>query len=1072
MNPDLSESIPSVSKISSQSYPSSIRSSESGIQNSDVIEILVTGPKKIRFKALANKPFERLMRCYANRIETPVENMKFFAEVFFDDDDDDDTLKMKIEMNETPLAIGYNKRTRKMQLSVVISDKNPYVIVHISTFGGNLSVYRYEIDYNMKFYELKHRFLRDTFPQENLRLELHGPNDKILSDLSSPREEKWNSFSSYSLKAFLSFDNPRPYFDTLSERLQDTIEMAFGTSNLQSSSPFAAADINTNYIDATGKRPRESDEFDGWPNVGRQTLARTNSNDFRVQDDRRSSSGSVSSAGSKTFFLDLTDSPENSFIDINSNFGFTAANQIPRDREGLPNYHHQGHSKIVPHAHTSAWLSRQSSNEQNAQKSLKKLIENFDHVDIPPEEWIDTPNQMCIELKDYQKQGVTWMIRMEKGNHHGGILSDEMGLGKTVQSIASILLNTPENISNRDSLAHEYMEQLAVRSSPRNLYIGPLNKMATLIILPVGLIEQWKSELENLIKPHFALNILVYHSDFLNSSAKQVYIDTPALLGTFDVVLTSYGHISGQFGFDKNNMTQYYSSKFVLDLENPRVGPLFKYKWHRIILDEAHTIKNRYSQGSIAVSHLMGSYRWCLTGTPIQNTSDDLFSLFRFLKMEPYSTWNRFNSDLSVNPTRESDKRTIAFTRGKRIKRLQAVLACCLLRRTKKTKLPGANEPILRLSDREYIESRPEFSPEERLLYNQFEKRNLEIFERLLPDLNQNYTSILVMITRMRQLCLHYSLVTNGVEILQKLMVEKDSIEKLKDRLSTSVKNRIKPIVLGQEELPLCTICISMVTTPVTTLCGHIYCAPCITMLINNSTSGAPRCPVCRELVKQEELIPLKSFENDYGMSSENDIDECVEQMTPKESYSSAKIEELIRILRESRESHPTEKTIIFCSFVRVFDLIQPRLLQENFNYVRLDGSMKVSERSAAVRALSEDNEVNVMLISLRCGSVGLNLTAANRVILLDLWWNPALENQAIDRVHRIGQLAKKVYVTKITIPGTIEDRIRKLQFAKQDLADSALGEGEDTARASRLTKNELIYLFRGEGPPPLPRHS
>ena len=133
---------------------------------------------------------------------------------------------------------------------------------------------------------------------------------------------------------------------------------------------------------------------------------------------------------------------------------------------------------------------------------------------------------------------------------------------------------------------------------------------------------------------------------------------------------------------------------------------------------------------------------------------------------------------------------------------------------------------------------------------------------------------------------------------------------------------------------------------------------------------------------------------------------------------------------------------------------------------------MKIADRVSAVNKLRQCEDVNVMLISLKCGSVGLNLTAANRVILLDLWWNPALENQAIDRVHRIGQLAEKVYVTKITIPGTIEDRILKLQEAKQDLVNQALGEGGNMKHVNRLSRNDLIFLFRGSRPSQQQQHN
>lgn len=106
-------------------------------------------------------------------------------------------------------------------------------------------------------------------------------------------------------------------------------------------------------------------------------------------------------------------------------------------------------------------------------------------------------------------------------------------------------------------------------------------------------------------------------------------------------------------------------------------------------------------------------------------------------------------------------------------------------------------------------------------------------------------------------------------------------------------------------------------------------------------------------------------------------------------------------------------------------------LRDRGFKYLRYDGSMDIKQRAAAVTQFFDDPEIKILLVSTKAGSLGLNLTVANRVILLDIWWNPALENQAIDRVHRIGQ-SKNVEVHRIFINDTVEDRILELQNKKQ----------------------------------------
>ena len=112
-------------------------------------------------------------------------------------------------------------------------------------------------------------------------------------------------------------------------------------------------------------------------------------------------------------------------------------------------------------------------------------------------------------------------------------------------------------------------------------------------------------------------------------------------------------------------------------------------------------------------------------------------------------------------------------------------------------------------------------------------------------------------------------------------------------------------------------------------------------------------------------------------------------------------------------------------------DLIERPLKDKGFKYLRYDGSMDIKERAQAVNKFFDDPETKLLLVSTKAGSLGLNLTVANRVILLDVWWNPALENQAIDRVHRIGQ-EKDVHVHRIFINDTVEDRILELQNKKQ----------------------------------------
>ena len=172
--------------------------------------------------------------------------------------------------------------------------------------------------------------------------------------------------------------------------------------------------------------------------------------------------------------------------------------------------------------------------------------------------------------------------------------------------------------------------------------------------------------------------------------------------------------------------------------------------------------------------------------------------------------------------------------------------------------------------------------------------------------------------------------------------------------------------------------------------------------------------------------------------------------------------------------SDGVEKTIIFSQFTSMLDLIEPFLKDEYIRYVRCtsitcvllmsltrlvdDGSMKPADREAALTKIKEDPKMRVILISFKAGSTGLNLTACNNVILVDLWWNPALEDQAFDRAHRFGQ-SRDVHIFKLKIDKTVEDRILELQERKRALTQNVLAGAKH--KGLNLGFEELLALLK-----------
>jgi SNF2 family DNA or RNA helicase len=148
-------------------------------------------------------------------------------------------------------------------------------------------------------------------------------------------------------------------------------------------------------------------------------------------------------------------------------------------------------------------------------------------------------------------------------------------------------------------------------------------------------------------------------------------------------------------------------------------------------------------------------------------------------------------------------------------------------------------------------------------------------------------------------------------------------------------------------------------------------------------------------------------------------------------------------------------KALVFSQWTSLLDLVEPHLRRAEVGFVRLDGSTR--DRARVVNTFQDANGPPVLLVSLKAGGTGLNLTAADHIFLLDPWWNPAVEDQAADRAHRIGQ-DQPVMVYRLVATDTVEERILALQQRKRDLAAAALGGAEG---AAPLSRNDLLDLLR-----------
>lgn len=172
---------------------------------------------------------------------------------------------------------------------------------------------------------------------------------------------------------------------------------------------------------------------------------------------------------------------------------------------------------------------------------------------------------------------------------------------------------------------------------------------------------------------------------------------------------------------------------------------------------------------------------------------------------------------------------------------------------------------------------------------------------------------------------------------------------------------------------------------------------------------------------------------------------------------SSAKVSRCTQLLSEIQERG--EKTLVFSVWTGLLDLLEVAIMRDlGLHVCRYDGGMSRDQRDSAAFSFQNNPRSTIMLVSLRAGNAGLNLTAASQVIIMDPFWNPFIEMQAVDRAHRMGQM-RTVNVHRILVKGTVEDRISALQEQKRSLVNAALNEG-DAKDVARLSTKELMYLF------------
>ncbi|XP_069745317.1 transcription termination factor 2 isoform X2 [Narcine bancroftii] len=608
----------------------------------------------------------------------------------------------------------------------------------------------------------------------------------------------------------------------------------------------------------------------------------------------------------------------------------------------------------------------------------------------------EDPQYLKVPLLVHQKQALAWLLWREKQKPSGGILADDMGLGKTLTMIALILVQLYKGKKEKENHSGEWISKME-----RTLTVSN----GTLIICPASLIHHWKMETERHVRAR-KLSIYIYHGSNREKSVK--------MLSEFDVVITTYSLVAKEIPAknEKEKCTAKDEETSALVEAKSSHSPLQKITWARIILDEAHYIKNPQVQTSMAVCKLIAGARWAITGTPIQNNLLDMYSLLKFLHCSPFDEFKIWKSEVD-NGTRKGGERLNIITKS-------------LLLRRKKDQLDPSGKPLVILPQKFNRSHRLKLSKDEEAVYSVLYARSrstLQSYLRRHENKNKNDSSA----------------------------SENNPFNNISQEFGIESVNHPSS---SQKAPPISsTVHILSSLLKLRQCCCHLSLLKTTLNQAEMESDG-----IILTLEEQMNALSLSEVSTSDTKSTVTLNGTVFEANLFESSRQSTKISALLKELNIIRSSPEPQKSVIISQWTSMLHVVAGHLDQMNLTHVTLDGTVTPKRRMDLVEEFNTNPKgPQVMLVSLCAGGVGLNLIGGNNLFLLDMHWNPALEEQASDRIYRVGQ-RKTVTVHRFVCEGTIEDKIFELQEKKKELAKKVLsGTGETI---TKLTLADLRILF------------
>ncbi|KAL5338555.1 SNF2 family N-terminal domain-containing protein [Aspergillus crustosus] len=751
-----------------------------------------------------------------------------------------------------------------------------------------------------------------------------------------------------------------------------------------------------------------------------------------------------------------------------------------------------------------------SENQEEAKSDLdliKQAVRKFNHRVLQAVNGNNGYKMKGLKtnMYNYQVLGCAFMRERENSpdEPRGGLLCDVMGIGKTFEALVNIVDGSPADPSD------------------------PIR--TTLLVVPSHLVKHWVDQ----IRAHCdaaAIGEVVQH----HAQTRIETMNVVESLQKFSVIITTYDEVRRSYPTfspkkeiaDEDDLWDQWMKEY-----DDRVGPLHQINFLRIVLDEAHIIKNRKSSVSLAVRALTGRHKWVLSGTPVMNSIEEFYPLFDFIGVP------------DVQQKGYTHFMGYYCSDGDGKKRLANLVRTYMIRRTYSSRL--FSMPIIKLPDIRETNTDVRFSEAEWVIYE-------AIQEILIQEINSagkapdfvlaQCRCCLTLILRLRMFCSHLLTVQRIVKYLlgssslmkdlkrlsreeitetsrssaeivrwllavkkdYKFLVEQKQTEQLdqaeNNHLFRNDPNLIKRFqeyvskLQADEdwvqvyEMMYCARCGNQPDRPVAASCLHQYCEECYCELYQNaeeddakrpeserSESVKPVCALCTLPIKEAarfdyiehmdaeqqptaaERIQALSGNKGGQNSSEAEQDEdrdwilaCGAKMP------SAKLNKIRNIIKDWKKKKGVTKIVLFSQFTDFVRILASMCEDEKWKYRCMTGQLSIRTRHKNLEDFKTDSDITILIVSLHTGGTGLDMTVAHKCILVDLWWNEAIQYQAFCRLLRHGQ-TQNVECVKLVVQDSIDSYMLELQSRKAKEIDGTMG---DDIMKKRDTLVDLLKLF------------